>query len=93
MPAHVTLILDEAYNELTPDPAATKAGLETLPGATNFVYVKVPDADRLQKALKAQNILIRGSYGPEWTRWSRVSCGKLEDVARYAQALPTLVRA
>jgi histidinol-phosphate aminotransferase len=180
LPAHVTLILDEAYNELTPDPAAntlidrvkagdniiiartfskiyglaglrigyaiarpdiiaklkpwsmsvgnstaglaaamatyddadflaysrakiiearqmlteaaTKAGLETLPSATNFVYVKVPDADRLQKAMEAKNILIRNSYGPKWTQWSRVSCGKLEDVARYAEALPTLVR-
>jgi histidinol-phosphate aminotransferase len=181
LPAHVTLILDEAYNELTPDPAAntlidrvkagdniiiartfskiyglaglrigyaiarpdliaklkpwsmsvgnstaglaaalatyddadflafsrakiieartllteaaTKAGLETLPSATNFVYVKVPDADRLQKALQAQNIMIRGSYGPKWNEWSRVSCGKMEDVARYAEALPALVRA
>jgi histidinol-phosphate aminotransferase len=73
--------------------AATKAGLETLPSATNFVYVKVPDADRLQKALQAQSILIRGSYGPKWTEWSRVSCGKMEDVARYAEALPALVRA
>jgi histidinol-phosphate aminotransferase len=73
--------------------AATRAGLETLPSATNFVYVKVPDADRLQKAMEARNILIRGSYGPRWTEWSRVSCGKLEDVARYADALPALVRA
>jgi histidinol-phosphate aminotransferase len=73
--------------------AATRAGLETLPSATNFVYVKVPDADRLQKALQAQNILIRGSYGPKWNEWSRVSCGKLEDVARYAEALPKLVAA
>jgi histidinol-phosphate aminotransferase len=181
LPAHVTLILDEAYNELTPDPAANtlidrvkagdniviartfskifglaglrigyaiarpdliaqmkpwsmsvgnstaglaaalatyddadflafsrakiiearrmieqaaqQAGLETLPSATNFVYVKVPDADRLQKALAAQNILIRPSYGPRWTQWSRVSCGKMEDVARYAEALPNLLSA
>jgi histidinol-phosphate aminotransferase len=73
--------------------AATKAGLETLPSATNFVYVKVPDADRLQKAMEARNIHIRSSYGPKWAEWSRVSCGKLEDVARYAEALPGLVRA
>jgi histidinol-phosphate aminotransferase len=73
--------------------AATKAGLETLPSATNFVYVKVPDANRLQKAFEARNILIRPSYGPKWSEWSRVSCGRLEDVARYAEALPTLARA
>jgi histidinol-phosphate aminotransferase len=73
--------------------AAQQAGLETLPSATNFVYVKVPDADRLQKALAAQNILIRPSYGPRWTQWSRVSCGKMEDVARYAEALPNLLSA
>jgi histidinol-phosphate aminotransferase len=41
--------------------------------------------------MEARNIHIRSSYGPKWTQWSRVSCGKMEDVARYAEALPALV--
>jgi len=73
--------------------ATQQAGLETLPSAANFVFVKVPDADRLQKAMEARNIHIRSSYGPKWTEWSRVSCGKTEDVARYAEALPRLINA
>jgi histidinol-phosphate aminotransferase len=67
--------------------AATRAGAEPLPSATNFVYMKVPDANRLQQTLEAQGILIRPAYG-QWTQWSRVSCGRIEDVKRYAAALP-----
>ncbi len=70
--------------------AARKAGLEALPSAGNFVFVKVPDADRLQAAMEKRGILIRGTYGP-WAQWSRVSCGKIADVERYAAALPELV--
>jgi histidinol-phosphate aminotransferase len=72
--------------------AAKSAGLPTLKSATNFVYVKVPDAAAVQKRLEAKGILIRGPYG-KWTQWSRVSCGKIEDVARYAAALPEAARA
>lgn len=73
--------------------AVKSAGLTALPSQTNFVYVKVPDADTLQKAMAEQNIMIRGSYGPKWTRWSRVSTGKIEDVKRYAAALPKMLSA
>lgn len=73
--------------------AARKAGLETLPSAGNFVFVKVPDADRLRAAMETRGILIRGAYGPAWTQWSRVSCGKIADVERYAAALPEAVSA
>lgn len=72
--------------------AAKSAGLPVLKSATNFVYVKVPDADAVQKRLEAKGILIRGPYG-KWTQWSRVSCGRIEDVARYAAALPEAARA
>ena len=72
--------------------AVKAAGLTALPTETNFVFVKVPDADAVQKAMAAQGVLIRGSYG-KWTQWSRVSTGKIEDVKRYAGALPRAVQA
>ena len=67
-----------------------QAGLGALPSQTNFVYVEVPDADAVQKAMAARNISIRGAYG-EWTQYSRVSTGRLEDVSRYAKALPEII--
>lgn len=72
--------------------AVAEAGLSALPSQTNFVYVKVSDANAVQKAMAERNISIRGAYGP-WTTWSRVSTGKLEDVQRYAAALPEVVGA
>lgn len=73
--------------------AAKKAGLEYLPSETNFVFVRVPDADGLQQAMAARQVMIRGKYGPALNQWSRVSTGRIEDVARYVAALPELVRA
>ncbi|MGN5374458.1 pyridoxal phosphate-dependent aminotransferase [Sphingomonas hankookensis] len=72
--------------------ATKKAGLRALPSQANFVFVEVPDADRLRAAMAERNVLIRGTYG-QWRNWSRVSTGRIEDVARYAAALPELVRA
>lgn len=70
--------------------AVGKAGLTALPSQTNFVYVEVPDADAVQAAMKERNISIRGAYG-KWTQYSRVSTGKLDDVERYAAALPAVI--
>lgn len=70
--------------------AATRSGLTTLPSQTNFVYVEVPDADAVAAAMRERGIIIRPAYG-EWTHYSRVSTGKLEDVARYAAALPEVI--
>jgi histidinol-phosphate aminotransferase len=70
--------------------AAARAGLTALPSATNFVYVKVPDAKALQAKMAAEKIIIRGPYG-DWKTWSRVSTGRIEDVKRYTAALPALV--
>jgi len=72
--------------------AVKSAGLTALPSQTNFLFVKVPDANTLQKAMAGRDILIRGQYA-KWSNWSRVSTGKIEDVKRYAAALPELVRA
>lgn len=72
--------------------AVKRAGLEALPSQANFLFVKVADADTLRKAMADRSIMIRGAYG-KWTSWSRVSTGKIEDVRRYAAALPEIVRA
>lgn len=69
--------------------AVAKAGLTALPSQTNFVFVKVPDANALRDAMAQQGIAIRGAYGT-LNGFSRVSTGKLEDVERYAAALPVL---
>lgn len=70
--------------------AVAGAGLRALPSQTNFVYVEVPDADAVQAAMAERGISIRGAYG-DWTQYSRVSTGKLEDVSRYAAALPEII--
>jgi histidinol-phosphate aminotransferase len=70
--------------------AAHRLGLETLPTQANFVFVKVPDADVVKARMAKRDIIIRGAYG-KWKNWSRVSTGKIEDVRRYAAALPKVL--
>ncbi len=70
--------------------AVAKSGLTALPSQTNFVYVEVPDADAVQKAMMERGVRIRGAYG-KWTQYSRVSTGMLADVERYAKALPEII--
>jgi histidinol-phosphate aminotransferase len=72
--------------------AARRAGLEVLPSQANFVFVRVPDANAVKAGMAERGIVIRGAYG-KWKQWSRVSTGKIEDVRRYAAALPAIVRA
>lgn len=67
--------------------AAHRLGLQTLPTQANFVFVHVPDANAFKARMAERNIVIRGAYG-KWKNWSRVSTGKIEDVRRYAAALP-----
>jgi len=71
--------------------AVAKAGMTALPSQTNFVFVQVPDANALRDAMAERGIAIRGAYG-RWSGYSRVSTGKLEDVTRYAAALPELAK-
>jgi len=71
--------------------AVRRARLEALPSQANFVFVKVPDADAVKNRMADRGIVIRGAYG-KWTQWSRVSTGKIEDVERYAAALPEVTR-
>jgi histidinol-phosphate aminotransferase len=71
--------------------AVAKAGTIALPSQTNFLFVKVADANRFAAAMAQRGILVRGAWGPAWPEWSRVSTGRLADVERYAKALPELV--
>jgi histidinol-phosphate aminotransferase len=71
--------------------AVRKAGLEALPSQANFVFVRVPDANLVKARMADRGIMIRGAYG-RWKNWSRVSTGKIEDVQRYAAALPAALK-
>ena len=73
--------------------AVARAGTVALPSQTNFLFVKVGDANRFAAAMAQRGILVRGAWGPAWPNWSRVSTGWLADVERYARALPELVNA
>ena len=64
-------------------------GLTAAPSATSFVYVNLGDVDAnaFRQAMAERNILIRGVY-QDYTAWSRVSAGRLEDVETYVAAMP-----
>ena len=69
---------------------AVKAnGLTAAPSQTSFVYVDLGElnAEAFRKEMAKRNVLIRGIY-QDYTGWSRVSAGKLEDVALYVKAMP-----
>jgi histidinol-phosphate aminotransferase len=66
-------------------------GLEYLTSEANFLYVKVPgSAEDVRRKLEERGILVRGIYG-QYTPWSRVSMGRIEDVERYCKALPEVI--
>ena len=69
--------------------ALQQNGLTALPSETNFMFVNlgVKNAESFRKAMADRNVLIRGIYR-DYTHWSRVSMGKLEDVQQYVDALP-----
>jgi len=56
-------------------------GIEPLPSQTNFVFADIGrDADEFQEAMARKNVLIRGSYDG-YPTYTRVSMGRLEDIA------------
>ena len=57
-----------------------------------LVACALPEMEKLRAAMERQGVLIRGPYG-SWTQWSRVSCGRIADVKRYAAALPAALSA
>ncbi|MBR2717962.1 MAG: histidinol-phosphate transaminase [Clostridia bacterium] len=73
---------DKAY-------AALKAnGIEVLPSATNFLFVKAgEDAAPVQKALREEGILVRHFSAPRLKSWLRVTIGTTEDMEKVTDAL------
>lgn len=69
-------------------------GLSVAPSQTSFVYVNLGslNAESFRAEMARQNVLIRGIY-QDYTGWSRVSCGRLEDVQQYAAAMPRVLEA
>lgn len=67
-------------------------GLSALPSVTNFMFVNLGDlnAETFRQEMAKENVLIRGIYR-DYTNWSRVSMGYLEDVEQYTKALPKVL--
>jgi histidinol-phosphate aminotransferase len=72
--------------------AVQQVGLEALPSGTNFVFVNLGslNAEAFRASMAARDILVRGIYG-DYTNWSRVSMGRIEDLERYVAALPAVL--
>lgn len=71
--------------------AARAQGLSYLPSQANFVFIDVGrDANWVRKRMEERSIFIRGVY-QGYATWSRVSTGRLEDLARYVAALPEVL--
>ncbi len=74
--------------------AVTSAGLTAAPSQASFLFVDLGNlnAESFRQEMAKRNVLIRGIYG-EYTNWSRVSMGKIEDVKKYVKALPAALDA
>ncbi|MEQ8936391.1 MAG: histidinol-phosphate transaminase [Amphiplicatus sp.] len=71
--------------------AARAQKLSFLPSQANFVFVNVGrDATWFMEKMEEKQIFIRGAY-PDYATWSRVSMGRIEDMARYVRALPEVL--
>jgi histidinol-phosphate aminotransferase len=74
---------------------AVKAnGLTALPSTTSFVFVNLGNgnAEVFRQKMAEQNVMIRGIY-QDYTNWSRVSMGRIEDVQKYVNAMPIALEA
>ena len=72
--------------------ALGQAGLNSLPSQTNFMFIDLKDlnAEKFRAAMADQGVLIKGIYR-DYSNWSRVSMGKLEDVQKFVHALPRTI--
>ena len=55
-----------------------------------FVDLGARNAEEFRQAMAERGVLIRGIYR-DYTQWSRVSMGLMEDVERYVAALPPVL--
>lgn len=72
--------------------AVKENGLSALPSVTNFMFVNLGDlnAETFRAEMEKENVLIRGIYR-DYTNWSRVSMGYIEDVEKYTSAIPKVL--
>ncbi len=73
--------------------ALLKAGIEVLPSATNFLFVKADETDAapVQRALRSEGILVRHFTAPRLKPWLRVTIGTAEDMEKVTKALIRLI--
>ncbi len=69
--------------------ALLAAGIDVLPSATNFLFVRADaeDAAPVQQALRAEGILVRHFTAPRLRPWLRVTVGSEADMERVTQAI------
>jgi len=71
---------------------ARASGLRPLPSETNFVFIDLANrnAEAFREKMAGRSVLIRGIYR-DYTQWSRVSMGLMQDVEKYVAALPAVL--
>ena len=74
--------------------ALLAAGIDVLPSATNFLFVRAggTDAAPVQQALRDEGILVRHFTAPRLKAWLRVTVGTEADMEKVTEALIRLIR-
>lgn len=97
-------VLDEAYTAQTVAKVIAArdrcrerlmaAGIDVLPSATNFLFVRADEEDAapVQLALREEGILVRHFTAPRLKPWLRVTVGTAEDMETVTEALIRLIR-
>ncbi len=72
----------------------TAAGIDVLPSATNFLFIRADeeDASAVQLALRQEGILVRHFSAPRLRPWLRVTVGTAQDMERVTEALVRLIK-
>ncbi|MGN0778615.1 MAG: histidinol-phosphate transaminase [Aristaeellaceae bacterium] len=96
-------ILDEAYTATcvakvisardTCRQRLLEAGIDVLPSATNFLFVRADaqDAAPVQQALRAEGMLVRHFSAPRLKPWLRITVGTAEEMEQVTAALIRLI--
>lgn len=86
--AKVVAARDACYRQLK------EAGVEVLPSATNFLFVKADenDAAPVQRLLREEGILVRHFSSDRLKPWLRVTVGTAEDMEKVTEALIRLIK-
>lgn len=86
--AMVVAARDACYQQLK------AAGIEVLPSATNFLFVKADETDAapVQQQLRSEGILVRHFSSGRLKSWLRVTVGTAEDMEKVTEALIRLIK-